>query len=145
MILLDPRFWLALFVALGGAYATGRWQQYRSDEKDRTAEVLKATEKARQTEANWQSDAAVNEEVQRNEADRLNSEHLSQLARVRDYYKRLPPAASASGASTCPTVVPESTATAAATFERDAESLRNDYAACFGYLQVIGAKPMPSR
>lgn len=137
MMLLDPRFWLALFVALGGAYATGRWQQYQSDEKTHTAEIIKATEKARQTEANWQSDAAVAEGIHDEEIARINDRLADALERLRKRPDRLPAAATTAceGATGAQLSGPD-----AGFLEREAaraDSLRAALGECYGWIDAV--------
>lgn len=130
MILLDPRFWLTLFVALGGAYATGRWQQYSSDQKTHTAEALKATEKARQTEANWQSDAAVAEGIHDEEIARINAQHLRDLDRLRNRAAKRLSETPAACAGSSPAALSTEDSAVVVGWGAEFDSLRAEYAKC---------------
>lgn len=93
MTLLDPRLWLAIAVALGIAYGSGRYHQWRSDEKEHVTELLKATEKAREREHQWQIDAQAAEEVQNEELRRVRAGYDRTIAGLRNRPERMPEAA----------------------------------------------------
>jgi flagellum-specific peptidoglycan hydrolase FlgJ len=48
--ILDPRLYIAIAIACGLSYGTGRWQQWRADEKANAAAAFDASEQAREVE-----------------------------------------------------------------------------------------------
>lgn len=52
MSFLDPRVWLAVVIACAVSYGTGRYQQWRADEKAHAADMALAAEKTRELERN---------------------------------------------------------------------------------------------
>lgn len=76
LALLNPYVWIAALAMMLGAYGTGRWQQFQSDSKAQVAATLKATQEARQVEANWQTNLEAQQE--------LNHEELAKVAAARD-------------------------------------------------------------
>ncbi len=96
MSLLHPGLWLALLISLGGAYLTGRWQQYQSDEKTQSAALLKATQDAREIEANWQINLQAQNELDTEERVRMAADYDRGLSRLRNRAPVRMPQASAS-------------------------------------------------
>lgn len=86
---LDPRFWIALGLALLGAYGSGRWQQWRADEKSHAAAMAIAAERTREAERNAEkanrgiSDALSEANRRALESERLASERLRALSAAR--------------------------------------------------------------
>jgi hypothetical protein len=124
---------VAIFLAGLAAGGTGAWkvQAWRHD-----AAELAAKKAADQKEANWRADAETIEEVQSNEVDRLNAEHLAALRRVRNRYA-VPAAAGSSQPAASAPILLESGAAAVAGLEADAERVRIDYAACRAWVEAV--------
>jgi hypothetical protein len=94
MMLLSPWVWLAALLALGGAYAGGRYHQHQYDQKAQMAAVIDATVKAREQEAKWQEQTKGLENAHQTEIERINAAHDAAIAGLRDRpTTRLPPAA----------------------------------------------------
>lgn len=93
--LLDPRVWIAVLLAFGLGYGSGRWQQWRSDENQVKAKLLQASEKARQTEQNLRDDLEVLDDVRQTELRRIAAQRDAAVQRLRDRPERLPEAAQA--------------------------------------------------
>lgn len=82
--LLNPYVWLAAVVAMLGAYGTGRWQQHQSDEKEKTALVLRYTEAARAQEARWQENVKGINDANQSELQRIAAQRDRALAGLRN-------------------------------------------------------------
>lgn len=92
--LFNPWVWLAALLAIGGAYAGGRWHQYQYDEKAYNEKVIEATVAARTKEEKWQKQTKENEDAHQTEIERINAAHDAAIAGMRDRpTTRLPPTA----------------------------------------------------
>lgn len=138
LALLDPRVWLAVLLLMGGSYVTGRFQQSQSDSKAQVAATLKATQGARETEANWQINLEAQNELDTEERARMAADYDRGLVRVRNRAAaRLPAAA----ASACAGASPEQLAGPdAAAFERlgrDARAVQLDLEKARGWIEEV--------
>jgi hypothetical protein len=137
LALLDPRAWLVALALLAGAYGTGRWQQWRSDEKAQVNATLKATQAARDREAAWQSDAQTITEVHDGELRRIAAQHARDLAGVRDRAARMPEAARASCAGVTGAELSSRDAVDLVGLATRADAVRADLEACRGWVKAV--------
>jgi hypothetical protein len=137
LALLDPRVWLVALALLAGAYGTGRWQQWRSDEKAQVAVILKATQAARDREAAWQSDAQTITEVHDEELRRIAAQHDRDLAGLRNRAARLPEAARASCAGATGAELSSRDAADLVGLATRADAVRADLEACRAWVKAV--------
>lgn len=135
--LLNPYIWLAALAMMLGAYGTGRWQQFQSDSKAQVAATLKATQEARQTEANWQADAQTVEEVHDEELRRVAAQHARDLAGVRNRAARLPEAARPACAGSTGAELSSRDASDLVSLAARADVVRADLEACRGWIETV--------
>ena len=135
--LLDPRVWIVALALMAGAYGSGRWQQWRSDDKAQVAALLKVTQAAREREAAWQQDAQSVEEVHSDELRRVNARHALDLAGVRDRSARLPEASRASCAGATGAELSGRDAGDLVSLAARADLVRADLEACRGWVEAV--------
>lgn len=140
--LLNPWVWLLGFGMLLGAYGTGRWQQYQSDEKTAKATQLDLTNAARQQEQNWQINTEALQEVKDEELRKVGAQRDAALASLRQRaQQRLPDAAQASCAGASPAALAAPDAAVALGYAAEFDALRAEYSTCRSWAQTL--KPQP--
>lgn len=141
--LLNPTVWLVALALMVSSYGAGRWQQWRSDDRAQTAQILKLTEKARQTEQNWQTNLEAQNELDLQERARLSADYDGGLVRLRN---RAPERLPAASAPSCAGASPEQLAAPdAAAFERlgrDARAVQLDLEKARAWIETV-SKPGP--
>lgn len=95
--LLDPRILLAAVIALAGAYGTGRWHQWRVDEKAQALVKAEQADKARGVERDWQAKLSEVRDAKDQDLKRIALERDRALAELRKRPTRMPEAARSSG------------------------------------------------
>lgn len=132
-----PAVWLVGLALLAGAYAGGRWHQWQEDEQDLVAAKLEATEKAREREAQWQSDVEVLTDVQQTEIRRVAAARDAAVRELRNRPDRLPEASTAAcdGATGAQLSRPDAAFLVGEAARAD--QLRADLAACEGWVETV--------
>lgn len=82
--LLDPRVWLVVLALMAGAYAGGRWHQYKSHAKEAAVAELRATQEARAKEAAWASATSRIRDAKDLEIASVSAQRDDALKRLRD-------------------------------------------------------------
>lgn len=128
--LLNPTVWLVALALMAGSYGAGRWQQYQSDRKDQVAELLKESEKARQTEQNLHDDYGVLNDLKDQELRRVATERDRAVAGLRSRPERLPDTAKAACAGSSGAELSRPDAEAFTGLAADADEVRTQLDAC---------------
>lgn len=140
--LLNPTVWLVALALMAGSYGMGRWQQYQSDEKAQVAEVLKLTEKARQVEQNWQSDAHEAEVIHAQELRSIAAKRDAAVASLRNRPERLSDAARPACAGATGAELSGRDGDFLSRLATRADRLRADLETCKSWIQTVTkAKP----
>jgi hypothetical protein len=90
---LDPRVWLAIAIASAVGYGSGRWQQWRADDKAHTAALVKANEAALSQEREWARLIKGTIDARDMEVRAIRGRLDAALERLRQRPERLPEAA----------------------------------------------------
>lgn len=134
---MNPYAIIVACALLLGAYASGRWQQYRSDQAEETARELKQTQEARQKESEWSESIARITYEKDADLSRIASERDAALHSLRDRTaKRLSETPKVcSGAS--PAALSAEDAAVAIRLATEADELRARYKEAIDYIEAI--------
>jgi len=138
--LLNPGVWLVALALMAGAYGTGRWQQWRADDQAAQAARLKATEAAREKEANWQIDVEALNDVHQTELQRIAADRDRAVRELRNRpAARMPATAtcSADGAGATGAQLSGPDAEAFAGLAADADRTAADLRACQAWIATV--------
>lgn len=139
MSLLDPRAWLAIALALLAAYGSGRYQQWKSDEKSHAAAMAIAAEHTRELERNA-------EKANRNISDALSEANRAAAANGKLAADRLRAlsAARSEAAAACSrldapaaSVVPDRTSEALIRLAERADDTARQLESCQRYIREV--------
>lgn len=135
----SPRLWLTVIVL--AVMAGSHFFVYRAGRAAVRAEwsavTLQATQAARQTEANWQTDVQSLEEVHHDELRRIAADHVRDLARVRDRAARLPEASRAACNGSTGAELSGRDASAFVGLAARADAVRADLQACRAWIETV--------
>lgn len=127
---LNPTTWLVALALLAGAYGTGRWQQWRADQRESVAAQLEAEKKARQDEQALRNDMEVLKDARDQELRAVAAQRDAALRELRNRPDRLPPAAAPSCAGTTGAELSRPDAEFLAGFAARADELRVELGKC---------------
>jgi hypothetical protein len=134
---------IALALSAAGILGGYLWIKHQGKaecEQAQQAAVLKATEAAREREAQWQQDAKVIDEVRADENRKADAALAAANQRLRDEHRaiaRLPAAASESCAGASPASLSTADATVALGIAAACDKLRADYAAARAWIEAV--------
>ena len=141
---LNPTVWLVALAILLGAYGTGRWQQWRSDEKTQVSATLKATQDARDTESKWQASIAEQQEAHHEEIARVSAARDAALRSLRNRPASVPEAARPTAACGTGATLYRDDAELLVREAARADELRAALGSCQAWIETV-TSPSPAR
>lgn len=130
IFLLDPRFWLAAMVLLGGAFYAGKWTEYFEAKQ----KIKQAQEKVEIVEDQWKTNAEALEEVKNAELKMVTTRLNSALRELRERSDRRPEASAPSCQGATGRELSGPDAEFLAGEAARAESLRAGLKECYGWV-----------
>lgn len=125
---------VGLLVIFGWGYSVGQ----AGERRKATEALLKATQQARDTESQWQSNVEALNAQHQTEIDRVAAERDSAVASLRNRpAQRLPAASQPACAGASPAALAAPDAAVALGFAADHDKLRADYIECKGWIEAL--------